>query len=89
MKTQHTHGPWQVKRGNGIYAGNSYLSLVLTENQHDGDLPYEANARLMAAAPELLEMVKRLSASLTRTNDEDQRLFLDAKKLIAKIEGDE
>lgn len=100
MKDKHTPGPWAVVGGGTIKSGDLSIgeAYIYDENDYDYNpksndvrkkLPWMANARLMAAAPELLDMVERLSASLTRTNGADQRLYLDAKKLIAKIEGDE
>ena len=88
MKTQHTPGPWHHDEYGHICAGpqiigNAY-QFELDDSDHD-ELPCIPNARLIAAAPELLDMVQRLSDSLTRTNDDDQRLYLEAKELITKL----
>jgi RES domain-containing protein len=61
--TPHTPGPWHAGgRGDRIiYAADGYAvaSATVFHNQHDGQL--EANARLIAAAPELLaELSKRV-----------------------------
>lgn len=95
MKREHTPGPWIVAEDQvKDYKGNviADVTIVSEWNTNIGivttQMPWEANARLIAAAPKLLEMVKRLNSSLTRTNDDDQQLYLDAKKLIAKIEED-
>ena len=67
MKTQHTPGPWFIERrtydnettyygvtasdGHG-WSGNRYMSVSGCIDEHD--------ARLIAAAPELLEALHRL-----------------------------
>ena len=94
MSTQHTPGPWIANDKDEVRSSeNALLATVWDTHQkqeNDGSTTYisgnaKANARLIAAAPELLEMVNQLSKSLTRTNDNDQRLYLEAKTLIAKL----
>lgn len=94
MKDKHTPGPWTIDAHNDLISdkdGNilAHLRCTKTTSVGNGWLPMEANARLIAAAPELLYMVQQLSDRLPRTYDDDQRLYLQAKELIAKIEGDE
>lgn len=72
-KTAHTPGPWHVSGGNqignpnrpyDIVAGFSLLAQVgvLTGTQHAiGES--QANARLIAAAPQLLAALKRILAA--------------------------
>ena len=86
MSTKHTPGPWHVKNGNSIYASNRYIGLSLSGHLYGNDLPQEANARLMAAAPELLEIVK---AFLGHDIEAGNRATTKAKKLIKQIEEDE
>ena len=73
-RVQHTPGPWKiVKRGNQI----GLRTLFVTDEQNRQRLfdagrlgsrniseTDEANARLIAAAPELLEALKHVQASL-------------------------
>ena len=62
-KTTHTPGPWTVDDGHDIYADNVHIAklrfvgpAVEHETDPDRDFPEtEANARLIAAAPALLE----------------------------------
>ncbi len=66
--TKHTQGPWRVEAKNypiadtGDYDGclqilSANAKRPIVEIWEDGDEP-EANARLMAAAPELLEALE-------------------------------
>ena len=89
MKTQHTPGPWYHDDYGHICAGPNVIGEVYTfelnDKQRDEYLPWEGNAELIAAAPELLDVLQRMTASFTRHNDNDQRLYLEAKALIAKL----
>lgn len=52
----HTQGPWEIKNNIGIYSGNRQLAVI---SSRIGDMNDEerANARLIAAAPELLDVL--------------------------------
>jgi len=77
---KHTQGKWnlflQDDNGFGITNGDSVIAIA-----GEGDLPEnEANANLIASAPEMLEMLKRVvdgKKSIPRK---------DVRKLIAKAE---
>jgi hypothetical protein len=61
---KHTPGPWKVgSRSNGEFykrniAGADGYHVALTSSREDAEV--EANARLIAAAPELLEALREL-----------------------------
>jgi len=66
---KHTPGPWYCIPGEVDYVREEYtdacIARVFEDNGHADergreDLPQEANARLIAAAPELLEALKSL-----------------------------
>jgi len=66
MKTKYTPGPWEVK---GSKIDSEYGTVATTEShgaslEKDGRFgaykDYEANAKLIAAAPELLEALEYL-----------------------------
>jgi hypothetical protein len=57
MTTQHTQGPWVVN-GNQVHAVNKHETFVADVFDQNGDA--KANARLIAAAPELLEALELL-----------------------------
>jgi hypothetical protein len=99
MKQQHTPGPWHHDEYGFISAGPKVIGEAflyeLNDDERDEYLPCEANARLMAAAPELLEFVEGVAEGLNTGGNpgylEDAVEFLEerAQRIIAKIEGDE
>ena len=97
VEDKHTPGPWKVD-GTYIYEVEQDKILAEVETYNNNELPYEANARLMAAAPELLEFVRYVAKGIPVGDDpcslEELEESLDhleerAKRLIEKIEGDE
>lgn len=99
----HTQGNWKVSKENsGIYiVGDSYIAQISdwsTENSSDKDtnksLKEEAaaNARLIAAAPELLEALKLLIDGIERKDEFKSYSIEDglakARIAIAKAEGE-
>lgn len=101
MKTQtnqtHTPGPWRLL-DNAIlsdhinYAGN----FIVTELSHRADAEHSANARLIAAAPELLAALKDAESAMRGAgnvkgdrNAEDAfaAVQLRVSAAIAKVEG--
>jgi hypothetical protein len=95
MKDKHTPGPWRVSKNDSIYAKDEFIGIALSGKPWGRELPQEANARLMAAAPELLEFVEGVAEGLNTGSNpghlEDAVEFLEerAQRIIAKIEGDE
>ena len=65
MNTQHHPGPWNVTGRNGFI----YIEKVKTQEEH------EANTRLIAAAPELLQMVYDLKKCIERLTADDVSQF--------------
>jgi len=65
--TKHTPGPWETNdkrpqcNGIGIFSGSQFLAFV---GDSDSQTPCEANARLIAAAPDLLEALIKTAALL-------------------------
>jgi hypothetical protein len=71
MIAKHSPGPWhtwQVGLLSSVFVNNEHGSVCLvTMNEHD-----EANARLIAAAPELLYALKRAFAVISQHHPEDK-----------------
>ena len=63
----HTPGPWKVEKQRALNGG-TYYRIYDTDDAHsviaqvigDGRIEYHDNARLMAAAPDLLEALENL-----------------------------
>lgn len=93
--TKHTPGPWEVGEEGEILAGSSEF-LVATA--YHGRPAQEANARLIAAAPELLKTVKELVSLVCDSglgtiseylpvNPESIERIKRARQAIARAEG--
>jgi N-acetylglucosamine-6-phosphate deacetylase len=85
-KAQHTPGPWMYKATAGhhdfaIYPEATGRDLALVR---DFD---EANARLIAAAPELLGALRAVVEELARHEDRVSGAMQLARVTIAKAEG--
>ncbi len=103
-KTAHTPGPWKVSRPVSITIGFNSEAHYVRGNADEGwpvvantktDLPREeqlANARLIAAAPELLEASKEFLAYFTNDGGNKSQEWLktvrqNLKQAISKSEG--
>lgn len=97
MAAQHTPGPWILARRDEqfVYALNEqgynrFWAHVRGGNtgpgEHTTEEELEANARLIANSPELLEVVVRLSAQATRLRLPGQSVTDAEKAALAVIE---
>lgn len=96
-ETKHTAGPWKVEQWkyrndmdrdvitNGSHAVCSMEGVWLDDARHDEMIAVaKANARLIAAAPELLESLERLATFYANEDEEATR----ALALVAKAKGE-
>ena len=72
---KHTPGPWEYQEESDAYthivrAKNNYMICHLSQNTSGAT---EANARLIAAAPELLEAIKYYFRVLDEVNGKEWR----------------
>lgn len=95
---KHTPGPWTRKKGerfkNDNIAGvrgpdGLYVVAAFDFNQHNRDSEVEANAKLIAAAPELLEVAQEALMNCSIDNhgggdDLDCKFCNHARAVIAK-----
>lgn len=97
MKIKHTKGPWQYpyrgqvpkqkKEGFIIQTNTNTIATTLGTSVED-----EANARLIAAAPELLDTLKGTAKALKRAlerfdpDNTDYEWIGEAHEIIYKIE---
>ena len=93
--SKHTPGPWAVNRL--ITSGNQSLGFHITAPRDGSVSPVcvgedtgygeiDANARLIAAAPDLLEALKVI---VENGGIGPESMFHDARAAIAKAEGGE
>ena len=81
----HTPGPWDIREYK-IWGGQTVYSVIDGEDGEEVTLCQNlANARMIAAAPDMLEILERSLVYLA-----DYRtagIFEDAKEVIAKARG--
>jgi hypothetical protein len=89
----HTPGPWQVHGSRIIIAGPDRNVRTVAKTEPGGafgmDAEQEANAALMAAAPDLLDALVDLLAEATHTGPlrEERHGIEKARAAIAKARG--
>lgn len=90
MGTKHTPGPWQYGTGKeGAVVYNADIGTIATVS--DSMVDFDANARLMAAAPMLLEACKEAKAFtdlLNITSGRKTTPFLSEKLRAALTEAE-
>jgi hypothetical protein len=84
--TTHTPGPWSVDQSKTCVTNNTGTSVIA-----EVMCPYTpgrqlANARLIAAAPELLAMLQRINREVD-DNDINADLTDAISKLVARLEA--
>lgn len=83
--TAHTPGPWAVEDARRVLGSTDYGRSVMR------DAEVEANARLIAAAPDMLAALRRLldcPALRLEGHEYEDELAIDlARHAIAKAEG--
>ncbi len=92
MPLKSTPGPWKVDRIRGRIADDEDYPSVVGFRVSASEFHYaretvEANARLIAAAPELLDALKRFVNREDYSLNERQDNWLSARALITRIEG--
>jgi hypothetical protein len=97
MSTQHSPGPWEID-GNLIRNTEGQIVAEVQEFHHfeiqlqngtldidQEDMPWQGNAELIAAAPELLDTLREMYTGLVMEGVAYHRAMLKAKALIAKL----
>lgn len=59
---KHTQGPWGVKNHGMVYTMDNMTAICSTDVEVGNDEEAQANAKLIAAAPELLEALRLMLA---------------------------
>ncbi len=95
--TQHTPGPWEISADkyanfkNAVFGPDELKVADCGSSRLTGEV--EANARLIAAAPELLEALERAADELKRAQNSNGSQWLvdeeaKARAAIAKAKGE-
>lgn len=86
-----TPGPWTSEWTNDTGPDDDYyiefFEILDSEHKRIGRAEEEADARLMAAAPELLEALKLADAMLSGANMNERVVEKKMRAAIAKAEG--
>lgn len=98
MSAQHTPGPWELHQlGDSIKrlcpadeSGQSILTIVKEGHTNFAAVFEDADARLIAAAPELLDALKACDEAMSYMSEYDIPLTLpdQVKAAIAKATGE-
>lgn len=85
IQSKHTPGPWkqEYEGGSISQSSNIHKIIVYDEGKFDNE-EGQANARLIAAAPELLEACKTVLKGTEYMTQDDFNLI---KSAIARAEG--
>lgn len=92
MENKHTLSPWEVSKKfpthvyKWVSSGNAFR-IVATCDSHEKDEQAIADARLIAAAPELLEALEPFSELVGRSPLQLNEMMRKAKAAIAKARG--
>jgi len=98
--TKHTPGPWKVESHPNrqfptclemeIWNQNTHVATIQGHHEYKDDVNNEANARLIAAAPELLEALLRVQGNnklMNALNSQDRETLEKIQSAIAKATG--
>ena len=85
----HTPGPWKVSSHQTQIHSERY-GLVATLEEFTEKSTTHANARLIAAAPEMYEMLKELESGIHLARARKGSKTIDKlREILAKVEGGE
>jgi hypothetical protein len=84
MKTEHTPGPWTVTFG--IDGAAIHNGVTIAKVNIDA-IAWKTNARLMAAAPELLAALERIETALEHDPEIYADLLSITRAAITKANG--
>lgn len=84
----HTQGPWATRNGRIYQADRETLTIAHIARAVDGDYS-ETNARLIAAAPDLLEALQLADAMLSGANMNAVTVERKVRAAIAKATGED
>ena len=88
--SKHTFGPWRAGKHGYIYAGDDIIGVAYVPKKKDGKAGIcRANSKLMAAAPEMLRLIERLTSPHMGDMAYRADAFIDAATLINELNNDD
>ena len=88
--SKHTFGPWTAGKHGYIYAGDEIIGVAkVPEQKEDRAAIARANSKLMAAAPEMLRLIQRLTSPQMAEMDYRMEAFIDAAELMNQLNSDD
>ena len=88
MKTAHTPAPWSYEKATKTIRAKPSNYWIATMDSWDGAVNHEANAQLIAAAPDLLEACEMLLGRLDENCSGTQYIGDIARAAIQKARGE-
>lgn len=87
MTTKHTPGEWYIDADGNVSADDKTVALVYRHNLHAVAGEDDANARLLAAAPEMLEALEALIERARQWPETFAAEVQQAEKAVRKARG--
>jgi len=88
--SKHTFGPWRAGKHGYIYQGEDIIGVAkVPEKKEDRAAIARANSKLMAAAPEMLRLIQRLTSPHMAEMDYRMEAFIDASELMNQLNSDD
>lgn len=85
--TQHTPGPWRYEASTKTIRSVPANYWLASMNSWDGAVDHDANAHLIAAAPDLLAAAQRISAWIKAGCDPSDKSVAGLHAAIARATG--
>lgn len=87
MKPKHTPGPWKIKQNAPceILSSDGYTDRVAIINPDLGNSNWMQDARLIAAAPDMLEVLEKVQTLVNGSNYDNDNKRLETWDLVDKI----
>ena len=88
--SKHTFGPWKAGKHGYIYQGDDIIGVAkVPEKKEDRAAIARANSKLMAAAPDMLRLIQRLTSPHMADMDYRMEAFIDAAELMNQLNSDD
>ena len=91
-KTKFTPGPWEISQDNGWRCGvltsdeHFFIECETVSDKNEACFENDANARLIAAAPEMYGLLEKLISAMNNHEVGEYYLYDDALKIANEAE---